>query len=629
MFVVVSIVLSTCDDSSYKKMTIMWGYPEVTTSQPSNTSISWDQCLLQCYQEDSCVLVHKTSFGCDLYRFNSISSARNPSPPYREDQIAFKTFLSTDTCPISPFVNTSTYSYHDDDRFVYSTTTTYSVDSNNDNIITFNYTTLECPIGSTVFPRGNISVCLSVKYFGNDTDYPYCANYSMASALCKKNGGILTGPLNTEEYNYFKNVSPSVTKIAPYSVGSIRIWLDGNSVNETRVWVMEDPTHNGDKAYQYSWPNPNSDGPGSALYLYTFPDALVDDYLRGSTTNLDTVTTLGSGYADLCKISFVFSQVPCGDRRSLWALYSSRVSPFGVTLVGVPVSCRLSLAATSAISTTDIDRIEGPLCAWIRWPGSLVGSLGWRIRCMLSPLVLDPRAHGFVGLARSLARLAGGFVARCPRWFWIRRDVVGRADVPRRAPCDWQDSCSCFWMDSCRACCSLVEDFCPVAELITSESMSCPVLVRPVRMPKIQPTSIPSLEMELESEETPADVEKEEKKTGKLEQDPVETSEDCTPPDAVAPRALADARKAVKEEAEGRRARKGDRGEARTHQRRARRRRGRPRRRPRTRRVPGVHLRPAHSRSGPGGSKDSKSGADVPRRNRRKSSSPKRSCPSR
>uniref|UniRef100_A0A8R1EMC8 Uncharacterized protein n=1 Tax=Caenorhabditis japonica TaxID=281687 RepID=A0A8R1EMC8_CAEJA len=203
---------------------------------------------------------------------------------------------------------------------------------------------------------------------------------------------------------------------------------------------------------------------------------------RGSTIILDTVTSLGSGYADLCKISFVSSQVPCGDRRSLWALYSSRVSPFGVTLVGVPVSCRLSLAATSAISTTDIDRIEGPWCTWIRWPGSLVGSLGWRIRGTLFPLVLDPRAHGFVGLARSLARLAGGFVARCPRWFWIRRDVVGRADVPRRAPCDWQDSCSCFWMDSCRASSSLVEDFCPVAELITSESMSCPVLVRPVRI---------------------------------------------------------------------------------------------------------------------------------------------------
>uniref|UniRef100_A0A8R1IAK9 Uncharacterized protein n=1 Tax=Caenorhabditis japonica TaxID=281687 RepID=A0A8R1IAK9_CAEJA len=191
---------------------------------------------------------------------------------------------------------------------------------------------------------------------------------------------------------------------------------------------------------------------------------------RGSTTILDTVTTLGSDYADLCKLSLVFSQVPCGERRSLWALYLSRVSPFGVTLVGVPVSCRLSLAATSAISTTDIDRIEGPLCTWIRWPGSLVGSLGWRIRGRLSPLFLDPCAHGFVGLARSLARLAGGFVARCPRWFWIRRDVVGRADVPRRAPCDWQDSCSCFWMDSCRASCSLVEDFCPVAELITSES---------------------------------------------------------------------------------------------------------------------------------------------------------------
>uniref|UniRef100_A0A8R1EKL3 Reverse transcriptase domain-containing protein n=1 Tax=Caenorhabditis japonica TaxID=281687 RepID=A0A8R1EKL3_CAEJA len=66
------------------------------------------------------------------------------------------------------------------------------------------------------------------------------------------------------------------------------------------------------------------------------------------------------------------SLVPCGERRSLWALYTSRVSPFGVTLVGVPVSCRLSLAATSAISTTDIDRIEGPLCTWIRWPGSLM-----------------------------------------------------------------------------------------------------------------------------------------------------------------------------------------------------------------------------------------------------------------
>uniref|UniRef100_A0A8R1DPK1 CW domain-containing protein n=2 Tax=Caenorhabditis japonica TaxID=281687 RepID=A0A8R1DPK1_CAEJA len=275
MFLVLSIVLSNCDASTYKKMSIMWGYPEVTTSQPANTSLSWDQCLLQCYQEDSCVLAHQTSFGCNLYRFNSISSARNPSPPYREDKIAFKTMISTNACPVTPFNNTSTYSYQNGDRVVYSTTLTYSVGSNNDSIITFNYATLQCPIGSKVFPRGTLWVCLSVKYFGNDA---YCANYSMASALCKKNGGTLTGPMNTEEYNYFKNVSPSVSKIAPYSVENIRIWLDGNSVNKARVWVMEDSTHNGDKAYPYSADNPNSDVPGCALYFYEFPNPVVDDF---------------------------------------------------------------------------------------------------------------------------------------------------------------------------------------------------------------------------------------------------------------------------------------------------------------------------------------------------------------
>uniref|UniRef100_A0A8R1EA20 Uncharacterized protein n=1 Tax=Caenorhabditis japonica TaxID=281687 RepID=A0A8R1EA20_CAEJA len=80
----------------------------------------------------------------------------------------------------------------------------------------------------------------------------------------------------------------------------------------------------------------------------------------------------------------------------------------------------------------------------------------------------DPCARGFVGLARSLARLAGGFVACYPRWSWFRLDVVGRADVPRRALCNWQDSCSCYRMDSCRASCSLVEDLCPSQIMISS-----------------------------------------------------------------------------------------------------------------------------------------------------------------
>uniref|UniRef100_A0A8R1ISQ8 Uncharacterized protein n=1 Tax=Caenorhabditis japonica TaxID=281687 RepID=A0A8R1ISQ8_CAEJA len=96
--------------------------------------------------------------------------------------------------------------------------------------------------------------------------------------------------------------------------------------------------------------------------------------------------------------------VPVSDRRSLWGLLSPGVSPSAVSLAGGPVSCRLSLAVTSAISTTDIDRFEGPSRTRTRWPGSLVGSLGRRI------------------------------VARCPRWIWTRRDVVEMSSAGQLLP---------------------------------------------------------------------------------------------------------------------------------------------------------------------------------------------------
>uniref|UniRef100_A0A8R1ESE5 Uncharacterized protein n=1 Tax=Caenorhabditis japonica TaxID=281687 RepID=A0A8R1ESE5_CAEJA len=231
-------------------------------------------------------LVHKTSIGCDLYKFSSISSARNPSQEDNGgDKIAFKTMLSTDTCPVAPFDNSSTYSYQNGDRFVYSITTTYSEDSNNDNIISFNYTTLQCPIGSKIFARESLWVCLSVQYFTNELPYQYCANHSRASVLCKNSGGTLTGPANTAEYNYFKNVSVSTSEIAPYSSSVVCIWLDGNSINVTREFVMEDSTHNGDTAYPFSSPNPNSDAPGSCLYFSSFPNPVVDDYLFNSITS--------------------------------------------------------------------------------------------------------------------------------------------------------------------------------------------------------------------------------------------------------------------------------------------------------------------------------------------------------
>uniref|UniRef100_A0A8R1DPJ1 CW domain-containing protein n=2 Tax=Caenorhabditis japonica TaxID=281687 RepID=A0A8R1DPJ1_CAEJA len=274
--------ISSCDNL-YKSMTLVWGYPQIINGKAEKiVSSSWDECVLKCYQEDSCTLVHKSSSGCDLYRFKTVVSARNPSHPYREDLIAFKTLLPTNTCPINPFINSSIYTYQDASLITYNTTITYSVDSNNDTIINFNYTTLKCPTGSKLFIRGIIPVCLSVQYFTNESTYKYCANLTRASALCKKSGGTLTGPANGAELQYFTNVSLTATKIAPYPDTSIRIWIDGDSVYVARQWIMEDPTHNGDAAYPYGSDAPNSIWPGSGLYLYFFPTSLVDDYLTTS-----------------------------------------------------------------------------------------------------------------------------------------------------------------------------------------------------------------------------------------------------------------------------------------------------------------------------------------------------------
>uniref|UniRef100_A0A8R1EVZ6 Uncharacterized protein n=1 Tax=Caenorhabditis japonica TaxID=281687 RepID=A0A8R1EVZ6_CAEJA len=122
--------------------------------------------------------------------------------------------------------------------------------------------------------------------------------------------------------------------------------------------------------------------------------------------------------------------VPVGDRRSLWGLLSPGVSPSAVSLAGGPVTRRLSLAVTSALYHR-YRSIRGTFAhtdslAWLaRW-------LAWQEdRGTPSPLVLDS-SRG-------------------------RRDVVGRSAAPSSKIC------------------------CPAAEQITSESQSCPVLVRPVR----------------------------------------------------------------------------------------------------------------------------------------------------
>uniref|UniRef100_A0A8R1I882 CW domain-containing protein n=1 Tax=Caenorhabditis japonica TaxID=281687 RepID=A0A8R1I882_CAEJA len=244
-----SIAISICDNS-HKKMLVVWGYPLVKNSQPEKVTSTWEECLLKCLQEDSCLLIHNTTSGCELFRFASLQYVANPKSPVNNHKIAVKTVLSTDTCPITPFADSSTYIYHDDDNYVYSTTITYSKA-----VLNFNYTTMRCPADTKFFQRSGVSVCLGIYSFSSN-----CGSHLDASVLCKSRDGVLSGPSSEEEYEYLLNASSKFTPNMP-------IWLDGNSLYTATQFIMEDWTSNGDVAYPYAPNSPSGMVPGFCLYM--------------------------------------------------------------------------------------------------------------------------------------------------------------------------------------------------------------------------------------------------------------------------------------------------------------------------------------------------------------------------
>uniref|UniRef100_A0A8R1EQR8 Uncharacterized protein n=1 Tax=Caenorhabditis japonica TaxID=281687 RepID=A0A8R1EQR8_CAEJA len=73
--------------------------------------------------------------------FNSITAINIIDPRLRRYKVAVKTMLFADTCPITPFLSPSTYTYQDGNSIIYNTTIWYSVEPNSGNILRFNYTT--------------------------------------------------------------------------------------------------------------------------------------------------------------------------------------------------------------------------------------------------------------------------------------------------------------------------------------------------------------------------------------------------------------------------------------------------------------------------------------------------------
>ena len=57
----------------------------------------------------------------------------------------------------------------------------------------------ECDIGSKLFQRDSVYVCIGLRFFSS----PSCANHSEAVSLCQKDGWLtITGPRGLDEFNY-------------------------------------------------------------------------------------------------------------------------------------------------------------------------------------------------------------------------------------------------------------------------------------------------------------------------------------------------------------------------------------------------------------------------------------------
>uniref|UniRef100_A0A1I7TTL8 CW domain-containing protein n=1 Tax=Caenorhabditis tropicalis TaxID=1561998 RepID=A0A1I7TTL8_9PELO len=217
---------------------------------------SWQMCLSLCYDQDNCLIVAETDYGCFLYGYSNFTSLLIHDKSTGRYKIGLKRTLTT--CPVSIFTQevitvsdctSSSSIIHLQETYssrlvAYNYTITLS--SPNQWIFDFNYY-IQCPNDSFVSIRGPNRVCISVRTFKSPN---FCQNRTAGAELCQENSGIgLTGPYSFSEADVIGNYLNLKVMEEPtdFDYDHRNFWTDGTRA----TFNVTDETLNGTTGYNW------------------------------------------------------------------------------------------------------------------------------------------------------------------------------------------------------------------------------------------------------------------------------------------------------------------------------------------------------------------------------------------
>ncbi|PIC11960.1 hypothetical protein B9Z55_028752 [Caenorhabditis nigoni] len=102
---------------------------------------------------------------------------------------------------------------------------------------------LICPEDSYPFTRGEIDVCVSIRFF---PDSKICQNQTMGEKLCIESGDLgLTGPYSDEERDFFGE------KLSTYESDfqNVNFWIDGKRDDASSPYTFSDSSISSTNGY--------------------------------------------------------------------------------------------------------------------------------------------------------------------------------------------------------------------------------------------------------------------------------------------------------------------------------------------------------------------------------------------
>ncbi|CAP26909.2 Protein CBG06627 [Caenorhabditis briggsae] len=213
------------------KMVVTCGKP-LKTSDSTVLTISWDECVNECWNDPNCVLVYDTSPTCNYYSIEQITTVQKLTASSKS-RVAFRLLSRNKTCtddkeePILKNGTVQSDVQRDASAYTFNQYLPINITLKN-NVWTF--TQRSEPF--TCFPRmepirrGGAIWCMQVGTSGS------CMNRTFANQMCKASfQQPLAGPANAAEYQYLETMANSY----------LSNFVDPNALNPTLKWLAGQP----------------------------------------------------------------------------------------------------------------------------------------------------------------------------------------------------------------------------------------------------------------------------------------------------------------------------------------------------------------------------------------------------